>query len=79
MKKFLFCGTHASDDPTRAAFPFIAANATVEAGHQPTLCLALDGVLLLKEAIAESVMPVGFPPFKEHLAKAIENKTPILV
>jgi hypothetical protein len=31
----------------------------------------------MKDVIADAITPVGFPPLKEHIAKAIENRIPI--
>ena len=38
-----------------------------------------DAVVIMKDAVAESVVPVGWPPMKELLATAIEHKVPIYV
>ena len=79
MAKLLFVGTHSSDDPTRASMPFIGANGATEAGHEPTVALLIDATLLMKDVIADSISPVGFPPLKEIMATTIANKTPIHV
>ena len=34
MAKLLYVGTHATDDPTRATFPFLMAKGAIEAGHE---------------------------------------------
>ncbi len=34
MAKVLFVGTHGTDDPTRATFPFMEAKGVIEAGHE---------------------------------------------
>jgi hypothetical protein len=31
----------------------------------------------MKDVIADAITPVGFPPLKERIAKAIENRIPI--
>ena len=77
MASILFQGTHGSDDPTLAAMPFIGANGAIQAGHQASIVLIGEATGLMKDVIANAVTPVGFPPFKEHLAKAIENRIPI--
>ncbi|MBI4233529.1 MAG: hypothetical protein HY686_03720 [Chloroflexi bacterium] len=79
MARILWVGTHASDDPTRAAFPFIGASGSVEAGHQPTVALLGDAVLLLKDVIAQNVTPVGWPSLKELIGQVVQHKTPIVV
>lgn len=79
MAKILFMGSSGSENPTKAAFPFILANGAVEAGHEPELRIFADAVVLMKDAVANSVVPVGWPPLRELMATAIENKVPIYV
>jgi predicted peroxiredoxin len=61
-----------SDDPTKAAFPFLHANAFVEAGHEAQIFLLGEAVSLMRTSLASSVVPVGWPPLAEALAKTIE-------
>lgn len=70
---------HGSEDPTNAAMPFIMANGAVSAGHEAQIFIANEAVDLMKQVVADSVMPVGWPPFKEILAEAVSHKIPILV
>ena len=79
MAKLLFVGSHGSDDPTRAGLVFVAANGARDAGHEATVGLIADGVLLMKDPIAESVIPVGFPPVKELLKTALGKGVAIRV
>ena len=79
MAKFLFMGVHGSEDPTNAAMPFIMANGAVSAGHEAQIFIANEAVDLMKQVVADSVMPVGWPPFKEILAEAVAHKIPIHV
>ena len=79
MAKILFIGTHGTEDPTRASLPFIGANGASEAGHQPIVALVGDAVSLMKQVVADSITPVGWPALKEHLATAIGHKTAIHV
>ena len=79
MARELFIGTHGSDDPTKATFPFLMANGAVEAGHEPAIILMGDAVVLMNDAIVDSVHGVGLPPLKDLFAKAIEHKVPIVV
>ncbi|MBI2910814.1 MAG: nucleotidyltransferase domain-containing protein [Chloroflexi bacterium] len=79
LASILYMGTHGTDDPTRASMPFIGANGAIQAGHRASIGLLIDAVLLMKDSIAESIVPVGFPPLKEHLATAIQNQIPIYV
>lgn len=77
MAKILFIGSHGSENPTKSVFPFILANAAVEAGHEAEISLFGDAVILMKDAVVNSVVPVGWPPLKEILATTIKNKIPI--
>ena len=41
--------------------------------------LAGDATVLMRQAVSDSVTPVGWPPFKEALGKVIQLKIPIFV
>lgn len=77
--KILIKSTWGSADPTQAAFPFHHANAFAEAGHPVQIFLLGEAVSLMRTAIANSVVPVGWPPLAEALAKVMEHKIPIHV
>jgi uncharacterized protein involved in oxidation of intracellular sulfur len=77
MARILYVVTAGSDDPTRAALPFNFALGALEAGHQPEIFLTGEGVYLLKEDVAGSIVPVGPPPLREMLAKLVEQRVPI--
>jgi len=68
-----------SADPTQAAFPFHHANAFVEAGHEVQVFLLGEAVSLMRAAVAESVVPVGWAPLADALAKIVEHRVPIHV
>jgi uncharacterized protein involved in oxidation of intracellular sulfur len=53
MAKILFIGTHGTDDPTRATFPFMEAKGVTEAGHETGIILMLEAVRLIKDRIAD--------------------------
>jgi predicted peroxiredoxin len=79
MATLVYTSTHGSDDPTRAAFPFILANGAVEAGHQAQIFLAAEAVYLMKDSIRNAMVPVGWPPLREIFAKAQEGGVTIHV
>ncbi len=58
-----------SDDPTKAAFPFLHGLALAEAGHQVQIFLLGEAVGLMRKTLADSVTPVGWPPVGETLDK----------
>ena len=78
-QRFLLVGLVGSENPTRANFPFVWAAALRSAGHDVRIELAGDGTVLMRSAVSDSVTPVGWPPFREALAKVIEHKIPIFV
>ncbi len=78
-QKFLLIGLVGSENPTRANFPFVWAAALSGAGNDVRIELAGDATVLMRNAVSNSVTPVGWPPFREALAKVIELKIPIFV
>lgn len=68
-----------SADPTQASFPFHHANAFAEAGHPVQIFLLGEAVTLMRTAVANAVVPVGWAPLSEALAKVLEHKVPIHV
>ena len=71
--------TNGSENPTKAVLPFLTANGAVEAGHEPSITLFGDAVVLMKDAVANAVSPVGWPPLKDLMEITVANKTPIYV
>lgn len=77
--KILIKSAWGSADPTQAAFPFHHAKAFAEAGHPVQIFLLGEAVTLMRTAVANAVVPVGWPPLAEALAKVLEHKIPIHV
>jgi predicted peroxiredoxin len=77
--KVLIKSAWGSDDPTQAAFPFNHAIAFAEAGHEVQIFLLGEGVTVMRNAVAASLVPVGWPPLSESLATVIRRKIPIHV
>ncbi len=73
MATLLYHSMHGSDDPTRASFVYIAANGAIDAGHTAEVFLSGEAVYLMKDEIANAIVPVGWPPLRDILAKAIEG------
>ena len=65
MTKVLFVGTHGTDDPTRATFPFMEAKGAIEAGYETGIILMMEAAPLIKDRIAARVQGIGVPPLKE--------------
>ena len=78
-QRFLLVGLCGSENPTRANFPFVWAAALKGAGNEVRIELAGDATVLMRTPVSNSVTPVGWPPFKDALAKVVELKIPIFV
>ncbi|MGA8741873.1 MAG: DsrE family protein [Terracidiphilus sp.] len=66
-----------SDDPTKAAFPFLHGLALSEAGHTVQIFLLGEGVSLMRQSVAAAVVPVGWPPLGETMRKVADRKVQI--
>src|SRR5437016_7521209 len=75
--KILMKSAWGSDDPTKAAFPFLHGHALAEAGHEVQIFLLGEAVSLMRKSVANSVVPVGWPPLSEVLSKIVAKKIPI--
>ena len=77
--KILVKSAWGSDDPTKAAFPFLHGNALAEAGHDVQIFLLGEAVSLMRTPVANAVIPVGWPPVGETLQRTIALGIPIHV
>ncbi|HZD50019.1 MAG TPA: DsrE family protein [Silvibacterium sp.] len=66
-----------SDDPTKAAFPFLHGLALSEAGHSVQIFLLGEAVSLMRKSEAGAVVPVGWPPLIETLNKVVARRIQI--
>jgi predicted peroxiredoxin len=66
-----------SDDPTKAAFPFLHGHALAEAGHVVQIFLLGEAVSLMRTSVAKAVVPVGWPPLAEVLEKVVSKNIQI--
>jgi predicted peroxiredoxin len=66
-----------SDDPTKAAFPFLHGLALADAGHEVQIFLLGEAVALMRKTLANSVTPVGWPPVGETLDKVAAKRIQI--
>src|SRR5437868_861763 len=60
--KILMKSAWGSDDPTKAAFPFLHGDVLSEAGHEVQIFLLGEAVTLMRKSVANAVVPVGWPP-----------------
>ena len=79
MAKLVFFSTNGSENPTKAAIPFLSANGAVDAGHEAQIILFGDAVVVMRDSVADAIVPVGWPPLKDLLATTIKNNVPIYV
>ena len=82
MAKILFIGTHGTDDPTRATFPFMEAKGAIEAGHETGIILMMEAAPLInkdhiKDHIAAHIQGIDVPPLKE-LIEMISNSDKVV-
>ncbi len=74
MATLIYVGTHGPDDPTKACMPIhLAVNGAAEAGIDTEINLAGDAAVLIQEAYITTLVPFGFPPLKDLMAKAGEK------
>jgi predicted peroxiredoxin len=75
--KIMMKSAWGSDDPTKAAFPFLHGHALAEAGHEVQIFLLGEAVSLMRPSVAKAVVPVGWPPLAEALDKVVAKKIQI--
>ena len=68
--KVLFC--HATPQN-----PCLHGDVLSEAGHEVQIFLLGEAVSLMRKSVANAVVPVGWPPLAEVLAKLVAKKIPI--
>lgn len=79
MADLLFVGTHATDDPTRAALPFLCATGALAGKIDVAVALLGEAAYLMKDDVARSVLPVGFKPLTELMATCQDAGVPVYV
>ena len=67
--KIMMKSAWGSDDPTKAAFPFLHGLALADAGHEVQIFLLGEATSLMRKATANAVVPVGWPPLAESMEK----------
>src|SRR5215471_1795715 len=75
--KILMKSAWGSDDPTKAAFLFLHADALSDAGHDVQIFLLGEPGFLMRKSVANAVVPVGWPPLAEVLGRIVAKKMPI--
>ena len=79
MAKLLYVGTHGTDDPTAATFPFLMAKGAIDGGHETGIILMGEAAPLIKDHIAQQVQGIGIAPLKELVEFLVSQEVPITV
>ncbi|MEX2598845.1 MAG: DsrE family protein [Dehalococcoidia bacterium] len=79
MARLLFIGTHGTDDPTKATFPFLLAKGAIEGGHETGIILQGEAAPLMKDNIAAQVQGIGVPALTELMEFLKEKQVRISV
>jgi predicted peroxiredoxin len=66
MAKILVHITHGTENPTRAALGFLIARTAIDEGHTVSIFLAGDAVLLLRDAVLDTLVGLGTGKLREH-------------
>jgi uncharacterized protein involved in oxidation of intracellular sulfur len=75
--KFHVTGTSGSENPTKATLVFLHAKGAKEAGHEVSISLLGDSVVMISPAIAKNIQGVGLPPLSDLIKFAKENGIPV--
>lgn len=79
MTKLAFVGTSGSENPTKAIVAFMQAKVAVDSGMEAEISLVGDAVVLIRDEVIASVLPVGWPPLSEVFEAVVKRKIPIFV
>lgn len=77
--KLVFIVTHAGEDPERATFPLLMANAALAMDVEAVVVLQGTSVYLAQKGYAEHVSAPGLTPLKKLLDSLVENGGKLLV
>jgi len=72
--KILIKSAWGSDDPTKASFAFLHANAFAAAGWDVQIFLLGEAVSLLRDPVANAVVPVGWAPLADTLRVTVGER-----
>ena len=79
VSRILIKSAWGTDDPTKAAFPFLHANALAEHGHEVQIFLLGEAVSVMRDSAVATLVPVGWPPLSEILPITLARGVPIHV
>jgi predicted peroxiredoxin len=78
-EKLVIMVTHGPDDPELATIPFVMAGAAIASDVEVVLGFQADGVLLVRQGVAETVEAPEFTPLAELLKTVREFGGKLLV
>ena len=79
MSKFVFVLTRGLEDPTRVTRTFQLAKAAHETGHEVSLFLTDDAVVVVKNGMADNIVAPTGDEAVSHLLYLVKNNVPIFV
>ena len=79
MANLLCVGTSGSNDPTKAALPWVTATGAIANGTDCAIALVGEAAYLMKDEVAAAVHPVGFPPLVDLMKEVRDAGVPIFV
>ncbi len=77
MGRFVFVLTRGLEDPTRVTRSFQLAKAAKENGHDASMFLTDDAVMLVKNGMLDNVVAPTGDEAAAHFQFLLENKVPI--
>jgi predicted peroxiredoxin len=76
--EILYIGSSGRADAVKAALPFhLAVNGSLARGDTARVVLAGDATDLILGDTVDTLEPLGVPPLRELVAKAVDNGVPI--
>jgi predicted peroxiredoxin len=78
--RIVYFASAGTSDATRASIPLhLAANGSLEVGHDTSVVLGGDATEILLGDTADTVQGVGVPAMRELLAKLRDHSVPVFV
>jgi uncharacterized protein len=78
-EKIFLIVTHAGEDPERATFPFVLANAAQAMDVEAVVAVQGTGVYLAQKGYADHISVPGLTPLKKLIDNFVDNGGKILV
>jgi uncharacterized protein len=79
MAKVFIASTNGSENPTKATLALLFAKAAVEEGHEVKVALIGDAAVNIRDTVADNILGMGLPPYKELMAFLVSKKVNFFV